>query len=153
MKITTIPEKIIQGISIRTQNADEMNPETAKIAALYERFDKNIEVDYQQGARVYGVYFDYESDASGMFSVLAGADQIASSQIELQQIKIEAGDYMVFKGEGAMPQAVIDTWMRIWDFFSNDSEYQRAYKTDFEFYASETQVEIYIGIKKALQNG
>jgi len=154
MKITTIPEKTIQGISIRTQNADEMNPETAKIAALYERFDKNIEVDYQQGARVYGVYFDYESDASGMFSVLAGADQIASSQVELQQIKIEAGDYMVFKGEGgAMPQAVIDTWMRVWDFFSSDSEYQRIYKTDFEFYASETQVEIYIGIKKVLQNG
>jgi len=38
-------------------------------------------------------------------------------------------------------------------FFSNDSEYQRAYKTDFEFYASETQVEIFIGINKVLQNG
>ncbi len=162
MKPIKIPEKTIQGISIRTTNANEMNPETAKIATLYEDFDKNIVVDYQHGARVYGVYFDYESDASGQFSVLAGADRIESSTVELQQAKIVAGDYLVFKGEGEMPQAVIDTWMKIWDFFSegntskkadknteNSIEYKRAYKTDFEFYKSESQVEIHIGIEKS----
>ena len=161
MKPITIPEKTIQGISIRTTNANEMNPETAKIATLYEDFDKNIVVDYQHGARVYGVYFGYESDANGQFSVLAGADRIESSTVELQQVKIVAGDYLVFEGEGEMPQAVIDTWMKIWDFFSegntskkadknteNSIEYKRAYKTDFEFYKSESQVEIHIGIEK-----
>ena len=162
MKPITIPEKTIQGISIRTTNANEMNPETAEIATLYEDFDKSIVVDYQHGARVYGVYFDYESDASGQFSVLAGADRIESSTVELQQVKIVAGDYLVFEGEGEMPQAVIDTWMKIWDFFSegntskkadknteNSIEYKRAYKTDFEFYKSESQVEIHIGIEKS----
>ena len=153
MNVITIAEKTIQGMSTRTRNSNEMNPETAKIAALYEDFYKNIVVDYQQGARVYGVYFDYESDASGMFSVLAGADRIKSSTIELQQVKIKAGDYLVFKGEGEMPQAVIDTWMKIWEFFSegnteNNTEYKRAYVTDFELYKSETQVEIHIGIEK-----
>ncbi len=161
MKPITIAEKTIQGISIRTTNANEMNPETAKIAALYENFYQNIVVDYQHGARVYGVYFDYESDANGLFSVLAGADRIESSTMELQQVKIVAGDYLVFKGEGEMPQAVIDTWMKIWDFFSesntskkadkntdDSTQYKRAYKTDFEFYKSESQVEIHIGIEK-----
>lgn len=157
MKPITIAEKTIQGISIRTTNANEMNPETAKIAALYENFYQNIVVDYQHGARVYGVYFDYESDANGLFSVLAGADRIESSTVELQQVKIVAGDYLVFKGEGEMPQAVIDTWMKIWDFFSesntskntdDSTQYKRAYKTDFEFYKSESQVEIHIGIEK-----
>lgn len=165
MKSITIAEKNIQGISIRTTNANEMNPETAKIAALYKDFDQNIVVDYQHGARVYGVYFDYESDANGLFSVLAGADRIESSTVELQQVKIVAGDYLVFKGEGEMPQAVIDTWIKIWDFFSESNtsknadkkadkntddsiQYKRAYKTDFEFYKSESQVEIHIGIEK-----
>ena len=147
MKITKITEQTIQGISIRTQNSYEMNPETAKIAGLYQRFDENIVVDYQHGARVYGIYFDYESDASGMFSVLAGADQIESSKVDLQSVIIEAGDYLVFEGKGEMPQAVIDTWMKIWDYFSDEkNEYQRAYKTDFELYKSETLVEIHIGI-------
>ena len=147
MKITKITEQTIQGISIRTQNSYEMNPKTAKIAGLYQRFDENIVVDYQHGARVYGIYFDYESDASGMFSVLAGADQIESSKVDLQSVIIEAGDYLVFQGKGEMPQAVIDTWMEIWDYFSDEkNEYQRAYKTDFELYKSETLVEIHIGI-------
>ena len=147
MKITKITEQTIQGISIRTQNSYEMNPETAKISGLYQRFDENIVVDYQHGARVYGIYFDYESDASGMFSVLAGADQIESSKVNLQSVTIEAGDYLVFEGKGEMPQAVIDTWMKIWDYFSGEkNEYQRVYKTDFELYKSETLVEIHIGI-------
>lgn len=151
MEIKTVTEKVISGISIRTNNANEMNPETASIAGLYQDFDNNIAVDYENGARVYGVYYDYESDASGDFSVLAGADRIKSSIIELEQVTIQAGNYLLFKGEaeeqGEMPQAVIATWMKVWNYFSNaDCAHQRAYKTDFEHYISATNVHIYIGI-------
>ncbi len=148
MKIIQLEEKIIKGISIRTKNSNEMNPETARIASLYQEFDKNITVDYKNGARVYGVYFDYESDASGEFSVLAGADKIEASLIDLQTVTIKKGRYLVFKGEGEMPQAVIDTWMQVWQCFSADNaEYQRCYATDFEYYKNESEVEIFIGIQ------
>lgn len=147
MKTISIPEKNIKGISIRTQNANEMNPETAKIASLYERFDKNIVVNYKNGAHVYGIYYDYESDANGMFSVLAGSDQIESSKENLEGVTIKAGNYLVFEGKGEMPQAVIDTWVKIWTFFADEqTEYKRAYKTDFELYQSESLVQIHIGI-------
>lgn len=150
MNIIQIEEKRIKGISIRTTNANEMNADTAKIANLYQQFDQQIVVDYKNGAHVYGIYFDYESDASGEFSVLAGADEIDSSRVDLQELVIPKGNYLVFKGEGEMPQAVINTWMKIWDYFSNDdAEYERAYTTDFEFYKSESEVDIHIAIKTA----
>ena len=75
MKVIQIDEKQIKGISIRTTHANEMNPETSKIAALYQKFDEKVPVDYKNGARVYGVYYNYESDYSGKFSVLAGTER------------------------------------------------------------------------------
>ena len=147
MNIVILEENHVKGISIRTTNADEMNPETAKIGKLHQSFDKNVTVDYKNGARVYGVYYDYESDANGRFSVLAGADKIETSNVKLEEITLPSGKYMVFNGKGEMPQAVIDAWGEIWTYFSNEeSAEKRAYTTDFEHYISESEVNIYIAI-------
>lgn len=149
MRRVTVAEKEIYGISVRTSNANEFNPETAKIAALYQNFDKTVPVDYKNGARVYGLYYGYESDHNGEFSVLAGTDQPAASPARfLEKVKITGGDYLVFEAKGRVPQVVIDTWARIWDYFANDkSEYQRAYTTDFEYYKSQDEIDIYIALK------
>ena len=85
MQLVTVNEKIISGLSIRTRNALEMNPETAQIGKLIQRFDQNIRVNFKEGARVYSVYFDYESDVSGEYTMLAGADRIESSKEVLQE--------------------------------------------------------------------
>jgi predicted transcriptional regulator YdeE len=142
-------EKKIWGISVRTTNANEFNPETARIGALYQAFDKKVPVDYKNGARVYGVYYDYESDHKGEFSVLAGTDQLSEPAAEtLQQITLKAGDYLVFNAKGQVPQVVIETWAKIWDYFSNpECEYQRAYTSDFEHYKSQDEVDICIAVK------
>lgn len=58
-------EKIIYGISTRTKNANEMNPQTVKIGTIWKKFDNIIDVDYKGGERVYGVYYNYESDTNG----------------------------------------------------------------------------------------
>ena len=148
MKIVHLDAKQITGISVRTKNTDEMNPATAKIGALYHRFDEQVPVDYKNGARVYGVYFNYESDHTGEFSVLAGVDRVDPAHAEkLEKVTLPAATYMVFEGQGQMPQVVIDTWRTIWAFFSQpDAQYQRAYTTDFEFYKSQTEVAIHIAI-------
>jgi len=149
MDVVQFEEKIIKGISTRTNNADEMNTDTAKIATLYNNFDEKVPVDYKNGACVYGVYFNYESDALGEFSVLAGADKLSTENLaDLEDIILQSGKYMVFKNTGEMPQAVIETWGEIWAYFSDQNlEYQRAYLTDFEFYKNQNEVEVYIGIK------
>lgn len=148
MKIVELKEKQIKGFSSRTTNAREMNPQTSKIGALHQKFDKEVTVDYKNGARVYGVYFDYESDYSGEYSVLAGADQIEKTTANnLETVVLPGGTYMVFAAKGEVPQIVIETWGKIWQYFSAGiSQYQRSYCTDFEFYKSQHEIEIYISV-------
>lgn len=149
MKIVQLNEKKIKGISTRTTNAGEMNPLTAKIGALHQKFDATVPVNYKDGARVYGVYYNYESDHSGEYSVMAGADLVDKAIADtLETVTLPAGAYMVFDAKGEVPQIVIETWSKIWEYFSTgDAQYQRSYMTDFEFYKSQHEIEIYIAVK------
>ncbi len=150
MRIEDVDEKQIYGISVRTTNTNEMNPETAKIGKTWQKFFSEVSVNYQGGEKVYGVYYNYESDANGEFNVLAGIEKANNS---LEKVFIQKGRYLVFEGKAASPddkvrvQAVIETWGKVWDYFSNEkSEYKRAYKTDFEHYKNQTEIDIYISI-------
>ena len=92
MKLVQVDEKHIKGISVRTTNANEFNSETSKIGKLYQKFDEMVPVDYKNGARVYGVYYNYESDYSGEFSILAGTDQITELPTDqLEQVSLVSG--------------------------------------------------------------
>jgi len=45
-------------------------------------------------------------------------------------------------------QAIIETWGKIWEYFSDEnSQYKRVYKTDFEYYKNQSEIEIYISIE------
>jgi predicted transcriptional regulator YdeE len=148
MTIVSITEKVISGLSARTNNKDEMSQETGKISRLVQRFDQATTVNYKDGARVYIVYYDYESDASGEYSLLVGADAVESATVALEQKTIQAGKYLVFFGQGQVPQVVFETWKKVWQYFSDEnSEFKRAYTTDFEFYKDQNTIEIHIAIK------
>lgn len=150
MRIEEIKEKLIYGILTRTKNIDEMNPQTVKIGAIWQKFDNSVDIDYKGGERVYGVYYNYESDANGEFDVLAGCETYNE---KLASVKIEKGKYLVFNkvyeenNDNSRVQAVIETWGKIWEYLSNEnSQYKRAYKTDFEYYKNQNEIEIYISI-------
>ena len=150
MRIEEIEEKIIYGISTRTKNSNEMNPKTAKIGAIWQKFDSTVEVNYKDGERVYGVYYNYESDANGEFDVLAGYE---TPDDKLDKVTIKKGKYLVFDktfeqtDDNTRIEAIIETWGRIWEYFSNEnSQHKRAYKTDFEYYKGQNEIEIYISI-------
>lgn len=150
MKIVEVHEKQIFGISVRTTNANEMNSETAKIGKTWQKFNREVSVNYQTGVKVYGVYYDYESDVDGEFNVLVGIENPNDS---LEQVTILKGKYLVFEGkvtssdDNARIQAVIDTWGEVWSYFNSENpEYKRAYKTDFEHYKDQTYINIYISV-------
>ncbi len=149
MKTVHVDKMEITGISVRTTNACEMNPETAKIGALHQRFDDKVSIDYKNGARVYGVYYDYASDENGEFSILAGADRISESSLENpERVSIAAGEYLVFRAQGEIPAIVIETWSKVWAYFSaNEAGHERAFTTDFELYRSQDVVELYIAVR------
>jgi predicted transcriptional regulator YdeE len=143
----TLQGKIIHGMSIRTTNTDEMDPEFSKIAGLWDRFYEKIAPSIQERGSIYGVYYNYESDMSGRYSVLAGSDEIQSIDAHLEQVMIQSGDYLVFSGTGDIPEVVMKIWAQIWDYFSrDDAPYQRAYTTDFERYKRQNDIEIYIAV-------
>ena len=141
-----VQAKTVKGLQVRTKNADEMNPETQKIAPLWGRFFNEILPTLGERATVYGVYHNYESDAQGAFDVLVGADTLEVTE-EMKSVEIQAGKYLKFSVKGELPQAIIDTWMQIWAYFDDPSiDERRAYETDFELYKSADEVEIYIGV-------
>jgi len=147
MKHVHVGEKMIVGLKVRTKNEDEMNPETAKIGALWQNFFTNIMPTLgETPPPLYGVYTNYESDAMGMFDVLVGAQEVEQTKDRVS-IALEEGRYLCFKAKGELPQAVIETWGEIWAYFADEnSQEKRAYKTDFEKYISQDEAEIYIGI-------
>ena len=146
IKKVEIESRTVKGLQVRTKNADEMNPETQKITPLWGRFYNEVLPTLGEGATVYGVYYNYESDAMGTFDVLVGADELAVSD-EMKSVELQAGKYLMFPVKGELPQAIIDTWMQIWAYFDDPSiDEKRAYETDFELYKSADEVEIYIGV-------
>lgn len=148
MNVIHVNEKNIFGLVERTNNKSEMNPQTGKIASLVERFDASVSVNYRNGARVFTVYSEYETDASGDYSVLVGTDKVESSRVELESVKIQEGNYLVFSAQGQIPNIVFDTWFEIWSYFENKNcPHIRGYTTDFEFYKSQNEIEIHIAIQ------
>ena len=152
-KLTPIESFMVAGLSVRTINSDEFNPETAKLACLWQQFfSANIAEKIPNpipGAPIYGIYSDYDSDASGCYTVTAGVStNYPLPMPEFSTVAIQTSDYLVFHGKGTMPQTVIETWKRVWAYFESKTEYQRNFITDFEAYNCSDEVAIHIGVTK-----
>ena len=147
MDIVQFESKKIKGLKCRTSNAQEMNAETAKIPDFVAHVGNNLTIDYKNGARAWSVYHNYESDAHGEYDVLMGSDSVASSHLPLDSVVIDSGRYLIFAGEGKFPKAIIETWQKIWSYFSDvNCQHKRKYTTDFEYYNGPEKVSIYIAI-------
>ncbi len=145
MTQVTQKSKTIYGLKARTTNENEMNPQTAKIAGLWGEFFTKVMPTLPQGTQGYGVYSNYESDAFGAFDVTTGSEVENS---ELEQITLAEGNYLCFKTKGELPQAVIDAWGEIWNYFADENcPDRRVFKTDYELYLSESEAEVYIGVE------
>lgn len=152
-ELKSLPEIKVIGIEVRTSNAAEMNAASAKIPELWGRFHQekipaNIK-HAKSDARVVGVYSKYASDHSGPYSLLAGVEALALDAIPdgMTGITIPANNYLVFTAHGTMPQALIQTWGTIWEYFSSGRKYQRVYTHDFELYQAPDRVDIHIAGK------
>lgn len=136
----------VAGLTARTTNRDESDPQAARIGTLWDRFfgERIYEKTPHRvdDMRLYGVYSGYEADVHGAFDITTGvavADGPAS-------VRIEGGNYLVFSAKGEMPQMVIDLWETIWAYFEAHPETQRRYRSDFEAYSGPDEVAIHIGV-------
>ncbi|MBM9579487.1 AraC family transcriptional regulator [Leptospira sp. 201903070] len=156
-EIVSKNEVQIVGISEVTKNQDEISGK-GKIGGLWHRFFAEGILDKipnkKEPANLFAVYTDYESDESGKYRILIGAEVTDGSWVPegMELRKIPKGKYSKFTSDtGSIATVVIAVWRKIW----SDSELKskRAFQSDFEFYDQRTsnpesaQVEVFIGMK------
>ncbi len=151
MKLQKVQGFDVTGFAVRTTNQAEQEEGTAKIGHLWQRFYSEAAPTLNPGAKVYGVYTNYQSDFSGEFDVIACCDTLNSTDKDQISAHIATGNYLVFSAKGEFPNVVIELWTNVWAYFSDPKcIHKRVYNTDFEFYKNADEVEIYIGVTPSL---
>ncbi len=159
-EIVTLEEKQFVGIATRTSNANEFDPQKAKIGNMIsEYFSKNIGSSIKNRKTpgiTYCLYTEYESDHTGEYTYFIGEEVSESSQNleeNMRSLTVPASHYVKFTNEeGPMPKVCIDMWLSIWDLTASDLGGTRTFVADFEVYDERSQdpqkavLDIYIGI-------
>jgi predicted transcriptional regulator YdeE len=151
--IVTADEKKIIGVETRTTNRAEADPKNAKIGALWQKFFQVQDKipNKKRVETILGTYTKYESDHTGEYSLIVSSEVTSLNVVPdgMVGMTIPSARYMVFTAKGQMPAALIETWKSVWEYFSKNPEYKRAYTTDFEMHEKKdpTKVDIYIAIK------
>jgi len=160
-ELITKPEIKLVGLSVRTNNKNETNPQTAHIGKLVGQYwNQEIasQISHKKNPGVtLSVYTDYASDEHGDYTYFIGeeVDSFEKNSSELTTCTIPAATYQkCTTPAGKMPEVVIQAWQKIWQMTPDDLGSERAYQADFEVYdqraadPNNTIVDIYIGIKK-----
>lgn len=135
IKISYLDGFKIYGLKARTKNVDELGG-SGKIPALWAKFMKEC---YDGQSEIYGVYYNYEGGADGLYDIFIGTKVPRSDEA----LEIKSGKYAVFSFPNE-PQNVAKFWGKIWSFFEA-GELKRAFGTDFEFYGGD-EIKIFISI-------
>ncbi len=142
----------VVGLAIRTTNAAEADPATARIPELWGRYSSGKWAERLEDLGAVGptlaVYSRYESDVSGSYQLLVGRELKGSATVlePLETETIPPGQYLTFSCPGPLPQAVLDGWRRVWTFFERPDAPSRAYSADFEVYSDSQPVDIWVAI-------
>ena len=133
----------VDGLSTRTKNSEEMNSATSRIGKLWDSFYKT---DLARKTNlIYGVYSNYESNEHGLYTLTVGIkEDTPSDTLNYERVLVNAGSYIRFGKKGALPKVVFELWQEVWEYFSNESVYQRKFTTDFEDYSMQGGIDLYI---------
>jgi predicted transcriptional regulator YdeE len=137
MNTITLMPMTIAGFSIRTTNENQQSIKDQ--GGLWRRFfmEKpavtlgDIIID---PTKIYGLYYDYESDFMKPYSFLAGFQIVPGSMVPkgMTAVAVPAREYSVFETIDAddIPTRIGEVWIRIWH-----SNAKRSYGHDLEVYA------------------
>lgn len=159
-----VPEIIVVGIKVRTNNQDEFNPDIAKIGPCVQRYFQQQVADKiphrKKPGTTISAFTDYESDYTGEYTYFIGEEVTSIDHLPegLNELHIPSQTYIKFTtGAGPMPNVVINAWQEIWKMSPEDLGGKRRYRTDFEVYderAADPQnvvLDLYIGLKECIK--
>ncbi len=144
------------GISLRTTNKEAVAQGT--IGSLWQRFFAQgilARIPNKIDNAIIAVYYDFESDKSGEYTLLIGA-RVSSTEVipaGLDALHVPAQDRSVFVSQkGPQGVVVFDLWKQIWSL-EEAKQLNRSYTADYEVYDERSldpqhaQVAIHIGIR------
>lgn len=160
-ELVTKPEIKLVGISVRTNNEQELDKMKGNILPCIQKyFHQGLAEKISNRKRpgtTFCAYTDYETDYNGAYTYFIG-EEVSSFNTELpegfQQLVIPKQQYTKFTTSPApMPDVIVNAWREIEEMSSKQLGGHRSYKTDFEVYderAADHQnivLDLYIGIE------
>lgn len=160
-EIIKLNDITLVGITVRTNNKDEMDPARAKIGKVVSKYwNENMANKIQQRVnpgKTFAVYCEFEQQDQGEYTYLIGEEVIAGTDQNVDYFKtisIESSCYQRFTSKsGPMPDIVIQSWQEIWQMSADEFVGKRQFKADFEVYdhravnPEKAVIDIYIGIE------
>lgn len=154
MNKQSVEKFYVVGIATRTIN--ENGKSAQDIEVLWQTFwNENISdrIANKLSQEIYAVYTNYESDHTQEYDTIVG---YAVSSIEnipdgLTGITIEETTYQKITSSGKMPEAIFNTWLKIWA--DEELNKRRTYRADFTvhgkkyFDGDQAEVETFISVK------
>jgi len=141
--LVPLPAFRVCGISCRTSNS---RPQ--QIGQLWQRYFQQTvreQVTQRLHDKIFSVYYEYESDHTGDYTLLLGHEVPAEAEIPngLVAKDIPVATYRVIEARGEQPAAVIAAWQQVWA-----SHLPRAYSVDFDLYKSPDIVLLHIALRE-----
>jgi len=146
----------IIGISIRTTNQAAFEQDT--IQKLWKDFFTNdilSKIPNKIDDAIIALYYDYESDKDGAYTLLLGSRVSSLDKIpaNLTAQHVPAQKTQIFTSNtGALSTIVLNLWKNIWSQ-EDEKTLDRSYNFDYEIYdercynPKKATMDIYIGIK------
>lgn len=150
-EIVTLKEKIVIGISARTNN---LSPDMGStIGGLWNRFYNEgvyASIPEKTDNKALGIYTDFEGNEKSDYTVMVACETSAEPEgevfAEYDVRRIPAGRYARFIVHGDMVQAVAAAWQDIWQM-----DLPRTFRCDFEEYQNDSmehaEIHIYVGLQ------
>lgn len=163
------PAFSLTGFAVRTTNQAEQGPH-GLIPGLWRTYYQSglpLDSSVSHPHLIYALYTDYESDASGAYTLVIGHESavasagdaaeepraFVSAEQERFRALVPASRYRIFKTrKGPFGEVVAEAWGKIWAYYAQSTE-QRAYTGDFELYDTRdfdpeaAEVSIYIAVR------
>ena len=115
----------------------------AKITGLWEKNSEAVKKAAEKGTVIACVYHEYESNYQGDYAVSLCFE--GTEQADFDTDKFTWKKYPIDRRDA---QGILTTWRQIWSEEENQ-QLQRKYSFDFEQYAPDGEVAIFIAIEES----
>ena len=115
----------------------------AKITGLWEKNSEAVKKAAEKGTVIACVYHEYESNYQGDYAV-----SLCFEETEQADFDTEKYTWKKYPIDRRDAQSILTTWRQIWSEEENQ-QLQRKYSFDYEQYAPDGEVAIFIAIEES----